>query len=190
VDVWLNDEGWQRVDPTLWIATTAQNALPQQRPSALHSETKLAWWQWIQRQWWGLDLVWTRWWLGFDQSGQQIWLQRLFGDQQRWLGLTVLLASMAASGLGWVMLRHSVAGRQPLDRSLRLLARFGVVPMPGESFAALCERASHLHPDQADLWMAMAERQQLIAYAQLSDTRRRDLLRQWRSIRRRLRSSL
>lgn len=190
VDVWLNDEGWQRVDPTLWIASTAQNSLSQQLPSALRSETKLAWWQWIQRQWWGLDLVWTRWWLGFDQSSQQIWLQRLFGDQQRWLGLTVLFASMAASGLGWVMLRHALAGRQPLDQSLRLLARLGVLPLPGESFPALCERASHLHPDQADLWMAMAERQQLIAHARLSDSRRRDLLHQWRIIRRRLRSYL
>ena len=188
VDVWLNDAGWQRVDPTLWITSTAQNGLPQQRLSALHSETKLAWWQWIQRQWWGLDLVWTRWWLGFDQSSQQIWLQRLFGDQQRWLGLSVLLASMAASGLGWVMLRHSLAGRQPLDQSLRLLAQLGVLPLPGESFSKLCQRAASLHPDRADLLLAMADRQQLIAYAQLSDSRRRDLLHQWRTIRRRLRS--
>jgi transglutaminase-like putative cysteine protease len=190
VDVWLNDEGWQRVDPTLWIATTAQNVLPQQPPSALSSESEFVWWQWIQRQWWGLDLVWTRWWLGFDQSSQQIWLQRMFGDQQRWLGLIVLLASMAASGLGWAILRHSLAGRQPLDQSLRLLARLGVLPLPGESFAQLCQRAASLHPDHADLLVAMADRQQLIAYAQLSDNRRRDLLRQWRRIRRRLRSSL
>jgi transglutaminase-like putative cysteine protease len=188
VDVWLNGSGWQRVDPTLWIASTAQNDLPQQRPSALRSESELAWWQWIQRQWWGLDLVWTRWWLGFDQSSQQIWLQRLFGDQQRWLGLSVLLASMAAFGLGWVMLRHSLAGRQPLDQSLRLLAQLGVLPLPGESFAKLCQRAASLHPDRADLLLAMADRQQLIAYAQLSDSRRRDLLHQWRTIRRRLRS--
>ncbi|QNI54242.1 Transglutaminase-like protein [Synechococcus sp. BIOS-E4-1] len=190
VDVWLNDSGWQRVDPTLWIASTAQNPLSQQLQSPLRSASELPWWKWIQRQWWGLDLVWTRWWLGFDQSSQQMWLQRLFGHQQRWLGLTVLLTSMAASGLGWVMLRQSVAGRHPLDQSLRLLARFGVVPLPGESFAALCKRASHLHPDQADLLAAMADRQQLIAYAQLSGSRRRDLLRQWRIIRRRLRSCL
>ena len=190
VDVWLNDSGWQRVDPTLWIASTAQNPLSQPLQSPLRSTSELSWWQWVQRQWWGLDLVWTRWWLGFDQSSQQIWLQRLFGDQQRWLGLTVLLTSMAASGLGWVILRHSVSGRQPLDQSLRLLARFGVDPMPGESFAALCGRASDLHPDQADLLAAMADRQQLIAHAQLSDSRRRDLLRQWRIIRRRLHAFL
>ncbi len=24
-------------------------------------------WQWLQRQWWGLDVAWSRWWLGFDQ---------------------------------------------------------------------------------------------------------------------------
>ena len=190
VDVWLNDSGWQRVDPTLWIAPSEEALISQQFPFPLRSESELSWWHWIQQQWWGLDLVWTRWWLGFNQSSQQIWLQRLFGDQQRWLGLTVLLTSMAASCLGWVMLRHSVTSRHPLDRSLRLLARFGVVPLPGESFDNLCKRASNLHPDQADLLAAMADRQQLIAHAQLSDSRRRDLLRQWRIIRRRLRSCL
>ena len=190
VDVWLNDSGWQRVDPTLWIAPGAEAPFEQQLSAAARSESEWSWWRWIQRQWWGLDLVWTRWWLGFDQSSQQIWLKRLFGDQQRWLGLTVLLTSMAASGLGWAMLRHSAAERQPLDQSLRLLARFGVHPAPGESFAQLCQRAARLHPDHADLLAAMADRQQLIAYAQLSAPKRQNLQRQWRMIRRRLRSSL
>ena len=190
VDVWLEGSGWQRVDPTLWIAPSAGASLSPQAPSALRSESELSLLQWVQQQWWGLDLVWTRWWLGFDQSSQQIWLQRLFGDQQRWLGLSVLLASMSASALGWAMLRHSIAGRQPLDQSLRLLTRFGVIPLPGESFSRLCERAARLHPEHADLLAAMADRQQLITYAQLSASRRRDLLRQWRMIRRRLRSSL
>ena len=151
---------------------------------------ELSWWQWIQRQWWGLDLLWTRWWLGFDQSSQQIWLQKLFGVQQQWLGLSVLLASTAALGLGWVMLRHTSAAHHPLDQSLRLLARFGVLPLPGESFGQLCQRAANHHPDQADLLAAMAYRQQMIAHAKLSDSSRRDLLRQWRSIRQRLRSCL
>ncbi len=190
VEVWLDGSGWQRVDPTLWIATTAAAPLSQQlQPDAI-SVHELSWWQWIQRQWWGLDLLWTRWWLGFDQSSQQIWLQRLFGDQQQWLGLSVLLASMLALGVGWVMLRHTSAWRHPLDQSLRLLARFGVLPLPGESFGQLCRRAARHHPDQADLLAAMAERQQLIAHAQLNNSRRRDLLRQWTKIRRRLRSCL
>ena len=190
VEVWLDGSGWQRVDPTLWIATTAAAPLSQQlQPDAI-SVHELSWWQWIQRQWWGLDLLWTRWWLGFDQSSQQIWLQRLFGDQQQWLGLSVLLASMLALGLGWVMLRHTSAGRHPLDQSLRLLARFGVLPLPGESFGQLCRRAARHHPDQADLFAALAERQQLIAHAELNNSRRRDLLRQWTKIRRRLRSCL
>ncbi len=192
VDVWLEGSGWQRVDPTLWIApgTQAEASRRRQQQSDRLSDAELSWWNWIRQQWWGLDLVWTRWWLGFDQSSQQIWLQRLFGDQRRWLGLSVLLASMAAFGLGWAMLRHSAAGLQPLDQSLHLLARFGVRPLPGESFGQLCRRAACLHPDHADLLLAMADRQQLIAHAQISDSRRRDLLRQWRMIRRRLRSSL
>jgi len=88
------------------------------------------------------------------------------------------------------MLRHSLEGRQPLDQSLRLLARLGVLPLPGESFAQLCQRAACLHPEHADLLVAMADLHQLIVFARLNDSRRRDLLRQWRLIRRRLHSSL
>ena len=191
VEVWLDGSGWQRVDPTLWIAApTAEVPLSPQAPSAEISAPEPSWWHWIQRQWWGLDLAWTRWWLGFDQSSQQIWLQQLFGDQQQWLGLSLMLASMAALGLGWVMLRHSSAGRHPLDRSLRLLAKFGVWPGPGESFGQLCQRAASDHPDQADLLASMADLQQRTAHAPLSASKRRDLLRQWRIIRRRLRSCL
>ena len=190
VEVWLDGSGWQRVDPTLWITPTAGAPFPGQAQSELMSGSEPSWWHWVQQQWWGLDLLWTRWWLGFDQSSQQIWLQRLFGDQLQWLGLTVLLASMAAFGLGWAMLRYSAASQSPLDQSLRLLARFGVLPLPGESFGQLCRRAASAHPDHAELLVAMADRQQLIAYAQVSHSRRRDLLRQWRIIRRRLRSCL
>lgn len=188
VEVWLDGSGWQRVDPTLWIAATAEVPLSQQAQAGMISVPEPSWWHWIQQQWWGLDLLWTRWWLGFDQSSQQIWFQKLFGDQQQWLGLLVLLASMAALGLGWVMLRHASAGRHPLDQSLRLLARFGVLPLPGESFGQLCQRAASHHPDQADLLLAMADRQQLIAHAQLSNSKRRGLLRQWRIILRSLHS--
>ena len=190
VEVWLDGSGWQRVDPTLWIAPTAEVPLSQQAQAGVNSVPEPSWWHWIQRQWWGLDLLWTRWWLGFDQSSQQIWLQKLFGDQQQWLGLSVLLASTAALGLGWVMLRNTSTANHPLDQSLRLLARFGVLPLPGESFGQLCQRAANHHPDQADLLAAMADRQQMIAHAKLSDSSRRDLLRQWRSIRQRLRSCL
>ena len=85
---------------------------------------------------------------------------------------------MVALGLGWVMVRNTSAGRHPLDQSLRLLARFSVLPLPGESFGLLCQRAASHHSDQAVLLAAMAEWHQLIANAQLIDCRRRDLLRQ------------
>ena len=188
VEVWLEGSGWNRVDPTLWIASSA-SAQPSSVFQSGVSSTEPSWWQWLRWQWWGLDLVWTRWWLSFDQSSQQAWLNALFGDQQHWLGLLLVLASVAATALGWVIMRESVTGRQPLDQSLRLLARLGVVPHPGESFSQLCRRAANVHPDRALLFTAMAEQQQLIAHARLSGSQRREHLRRWRTIRRHLRSS-
>ena len=37
---------------------------------------RTAWLRWLQWQWWGLDLAWTRWWLSFDQSAQAAWLEQ------------------------------------------------------------------------------------------------------------------
>ena len=146
----------------------------------------MSWWQWLQRQWWGLDLAWTRWWLGFDQTSQQAWLERVFGHQQRWLGLVVVLLSLAALALGLCLLRLRLASRDPLQQSLRVLARLGVMPELGESFPQLCSRAAKVHPARAPLLMAMAHQQQLLAHAPLNASQRRDHLRQWRLIRRSL----
>ena len=147
----------------------------------------MPWWRWLQWQWWGLDLRWTRWWLSFDQASQQAWLQTLFGAQLRWLGAIVVVSGFVAVAGGWLVLRMGFQPRSPLAKSLRLLARLGVVPQQGESFSRLCRRAARMHPDQATLFQAMADQQQLLAHAPLSVSQRRHHLRQWRTIRSRLR---
>ena len=40
-------------------------------------------------------MAWTRWWFGFDQTSHHAWLQRLFGAQLRWLGVTVVVSGIA-----------------------------------------------------------------------------------------------
>ena len=189
VELWLEGEGWQRVDPTLWATQTGSPAAAVAAESGQQRAAKLSWWRWLQWQWWGLDLAWTRWLLSFDQASQQAWLQMLFGTQLRWLGVTVVLSSMAALTAGWLLLRLGLRPRSPLSQSLRLLARRGVVPLQGESFPMLCRRAARMHSDLAPLLAAMADQQQLLAHAPLTPSQRRHHLRQWRQLRSRLRRS-
>jgi transglutaminase-like putative cysteine protease len=91
VELWLEGEGWQRVDPTLWAANSGLPAAAVAAQSEQSLEEQVPWWRWLQWQWWGLDLAWTRWWLSFDQSSQQAWLQMLFGAQLRWLGVVIVV---------------------------------------------------------------------------------------------------
>ena len=143
-------------------------------------------WRWLQWQWWGLDLAWTRWWLSFDQTSQQAWLQMLFGVQLRWLGVAVVVSGLVALLAGWLLLRLGLRPRSPLAQSLRLLARRGVEPLQGESFPHLCRRAARMQPDLAPLLKAMADQQQLLAHAPLTPPQRRHHSRQWRQLRSRL----
>ena len=186
VEVWLEGEGWQRVDPTLWATTTGLPAAAVAAESGPRREENVPWWRWLQWQWWGLDLAWTRWWLSFDQASQQAWLQMLFGAQLRWLGVAIVVSGIAALAGGWLLLRLALRPRSPLSLSLRLLARRGVVPLQGESFPRLCRRAARMHPDLAMLFQAMADQQQLLAHAPLTASQRRHHLRQWRQLRSRL----
>ena len=187
VEVWLRGRGWQRVDPTAWAGGGAPT--PQASVAAGAGwRGSVPWWRWLQWQWWGLDLAWTRWWLSFDQASQAAWLQGLFGDQLRWAGLVAVALAALAAGVGrllsggpWLGL-----GRDPMQRSVRLLQGLGVDAQPGESFAALCRRAAERRPDLTVELQTMAEAQQQLVHADLSRAQRRRQRSLWRQCRRQL----
>jgi transglutaminase-like putative cysteine protease len=148
-EVWLGDGGWQRVDPSGWTRGGATG----QGPAATEEQTSP--WRWLQRQWWGLDMAWSRWWLGFDRAQQDALLRRLLGEQRWALGWLILGGT--AAGLGTGLLLHRRRALAELDRPtrdlqalLQELARLPVVPSPGETLEQLAQRASALHPHLAD----------------------------------------
>ena len=190
VEVWLTGRGWQRVDPTLW-AVEGQQAVQSRDALASRSPGSLPWWRWLQWQWWGLDLAWTRWWLSFDQSSQATWLQALFGTQLRWAGMVAVGLAALAAGFGLMLLRGGwpVLERDPLRRSLKLLKQLGLAVRPGESFPALCHRAAKKHPELTETFQTMAEAQQHLTHAVLTPAQRRRQRQLWRQSRRQLRLS-
>ncbi|MEB3168274.1 MAG: DUF3488 and transglutaminase-like domain-containing protein [Synechococcaceae cyanobacterium] len=145
-EVWLSGEGWRSVDPTTWAAAAIGE--PSRGDGALG---------WLQRQWWGVDLAWTRFWLGFDQQGQEELLRRLLGEERRWLGPLVLGAvatslALALALLAWLQ-RRAARGdgwRRELERCLALFARSGVVPEPGETLPRFAQRVEGRWPQLAE----------------------------------------
>jgi transglutaminase-like putative cysteine protease len=146
-EVWLEGEGWRRVDPTAWVAEAEVVRGGRQRGPVT----------WLVRQWWGLDLAWGRWWLGFDRGRQQALLGRLLGERRELVGV-VLFGSLTLglagglAGLRWLgglaALAPAAGGapRRELERSLALLARHGLEPRPGETLPRFSERLAQADP--------------------------------------------
>jgi transglutaminase-like putative cysteine protease len=189
-EVWIEGTGWVAVDPSAWVgqASAAQALQPSAGADPL---------RWLVRQWWGLDLAWTRWWLGYDARSQDALLAWLLGDRQDQLGLLLLAAVGATLGgglalLGW--LRRRGEGdplRRELERCLLAFARQGWVPAPGETLPRLAVRLRERWPalePELGTFVACYENQRF-APSQgrqgLGELRRsrRDLLRRWRQVR-------
>jgi hypothetical protein len=185
-EVWIEGTGWVAVDPSLWVGEASAAQAPQ--PAGAADPLR-----WLVRQWWGLDLAWTRWWLGYDARSQEALLAWLLGDQQDQLGLFLLAAvGVTLAGglalLGWLG-RRGVGDpqRRELERCLLAFARRGWVPRPGETLPQLAERLREHRPElepELGAFVARYEAQRFapaMAGEGLVELRRsrRQLLRRW-----------
>jgi hypothetical protein len=193
-EVWLPGRGWQRVDPSAWVGASASN--PAGRVFTAAGPSSLEGWrlgaQWLQWQWWGLDLAWNRWWLGFDQAGQEALLERLFGDRRQALGLVLLggAGGLLALGVGWLQWLQAPAGppqrRRQLDRVLKRLEPRGLKPQAGETLETLAVRAQAMHLSQAPLLMQLASTYNQLRFKALQPSQQRRLQTQWKKLLREL----
>ncbi len=148
-EVWLPGQGWLGVDPSSWVegggATDGDaNAASRSAPGPL---------RWLQRQWWGLDMAWSRWWLGFDQARQEELLRQLLGGQRWALGWLILAGVGTGLASGLLLLRRGQRPGDPLERDLRgllrLLRELGLQAAPGETLEQLATRATRRYPSLA-----------------------------------------
>jgi transglutaminase-like putative cysteine protease len=179
IEVWLAEEGWRRLDPSDWIS---QGSAPRDSQVALGGGPLL----WLQRQWWGLDIAWARWWLGYDRQAQDLLLQLLLGQNRQWLGPLLLLGvgAFLAAGLSWLrwLQRRSAGGDRLARELLPLLAaleRRQLGPCPGETLAAFGRRVAGARPDLAEDLDALVAIAQRIRYAPPGPQPR-----DWRALRR------
>ena len=160
-EVWLADQGWQRVDPTAAIAPERieNNLLEALNPDDLRALPLLnppAWLHAARLQWDALANHWNQWVIGYNQARQRSLFESFgvnFGDVRQ-LGL---LFSALGSGLIMLALFWSLRGSSsidPVERSWQLFcrkqARHGLQREPWEGPQAYGERC-------AMAWLARAE---------------------------------
>jgi protein-glutamine gamma-glutamyltransferase len=158
-EVWIEGEGWRSLDPTLWVlggptlGDPSSPSAPATAPAnSAATPDRAGPLDWIARQWWGLDLAWGQWWLGFDQSSQELLLQRLLGPYRDWagallVGAVALTLALGVAAYGW--LRRRGEGdrlQQELNQLLRSCARRGLVPQPGETVSQFGRRLRQARP--------------------------------------------
>jgi hypothetical protein len=145
-EVWIEGEGWRRVDPSQWLAGSTGGREPR-------SSAEISPFHWLQRQWWGLDLAWSRWWLGFDRRSQEALLERVLGPWRAWSGVLALLGlaaclAVSVSVLAWLRRRRpDDPWRRELDRLLALLDRHGEPPLAGETLTSYVDRLGVRWPE-------------------------------------------
>jgi transglutaminase-like putative cysteine protease len=99
-EVWLEGEGWRRVDPTAAILPSRIERgladLPAGEPVPFVARVDLGWLRSMRHQWEAANNAWNQWVLSYDQQKQRELLSRLGMPEPDWRMMTVWLASLCA----------------------------------------------------------------------------------------------
>jgi transglutaminase-like putative cysteine protease len=150
-EIWLEGEGWRRVDPT---AAVAPERIEMSANEAALSGISEAWglsspsrliYQ-VQMAWDALDAKWNEWILGYGPENQNSFMRWLGMHEPSWrkMLLTLVIGVIALIMLISVLLM--IRYRPPRkDEAARLYARFvrktGLAPKTGETARVFAERA-------------------------------------------------
>ena len=162
-EVWLEPNGWVRVDPTAWVSPQRISSgilasLGDSPSDRARLGAQWAWWGQLEHSWIKLDLAWSRWVLSFDADRQE----HLLGTWRLWQGW-LLMGGMALAlppAVWWLQRqgRHSLsdADRRRLDQDLSALQVLGLCPERGESVDTFCSQASRSHPSLSPILEEMS----------------------------------
>ena len=159
-EVWLEGQGWVRVDPTALSAPSRVSqgmAAAQSRPDALPliMRPELAWLRQLRSHWEGAANVWNQWVLGYDNDRQRELLKRLGFQTPDWRtlvgALSVFVIGMMLGLLGWAY-RHRVK-RDAIDtvwyQFCKKMQRVGLARQAWEGPFDYGKRLVGVHPERA-----------------------------------------
>lgn len=178
-EVWLENRGWVRVDPTaaaapLRVDAGLAAASPQGAP--LLVRTNLGWLRSLRDNWDALGNKWNQWVLAYNPERQREMMAWFGIRSPSWETLAMVLFWSVTSVLGiiavWLLARY----RRPGDPALRAwiafcskLGRAGIARSESEGPLAFSERAAARLPGRADDVRAIAGLYVDLRYGRLHD---------------------
>ena len=181
-EVWLEGQGWVRVDPTGAIAPARMQgslsaALPNNAALPFMLRDPPQWLRNLRLNWDTLTNQWNQWVLGYDAERQFAFLTRLGMDSITWQ--KIALDMMAGVGVmialfALFMLRHLFT-RQPDKvqaawlKLCRKLAKAGLPRAAHEGALDYAARIATAHPELADVIHDLAARYSALRYGTIHD---------------------
>jgi transglutaminase-like putative cysteine protease len=159
-EVWLEGQGWIRVDPTAVVApsridTGITDALPAGEPLPALIQMRGEWLRSLRYRWEAVNNAWNQQILGYDPQRQRELLARLGFPDGDWRSLTTLLgiacSVLMAIILAWTLYQrpHPDPATRLWHKTLRHLARRQVNCAPWETPLDLVQRVEAEHPELA-----------------------------------------
>ncbi len=147
-EVWLEDKGWVRIDPTAAISPNRveqgiENAMPEaviDVPLGIKNSSALTRiWQRMRNSADMINYQWAQWVLGYGPERQQLLMQMLGFGLVDWKQLTIMLVTLLGLALGLLtlyLLTRTVKASDPAknyyDRFCKKLARVGLARQSDE----------------------------------------------------------
>lgn len=159
-EVWLDGQGWVRVDPTAAISpgrveSGLESALPGREPLGGMVPVSMEWLKAMRHRWDALNNSWNQWVLGYTPERQREVLSRLGLDNPDWRTLIMALSTSVGLALlalaAWIFRprRETDPARAIWKQALVRLEKQGLHCPPWESPLALARRLETEAPELA-----------------------------------------
>lgn len=179
-EVWLQDKGWVRVDPTAAVSPERiefgiSEALNNTDELPIMARKDYPWLKKAYLNWDSVNNGWNQWVLGYDDKKQLDFLKKLTGknlnlqDMLLWMiGIIVLFMAVTTCFL----LKQNKAKLKPAQRLyveyLNQLKRIGLVPHSSEAALDFAQRAAIVLPHHKQLIIEIAQRYNVLMYSAAS----------------------
>lgn len=172
VEVWYDDSGWQRFDPTVWVAperlsggleqaVAYEDSFLQQSPFALAKLKDIAWLNSLRLQLEHIDFIWSRWILGFDSRQQLALFEHLLGELNSYNIALLTFAVICSIGLLLAVFYLPMWHKQKLPlpqqlylKALNKLEQHGIKRPPGSGAQDYAEQVKRQVSPQAGHYFA------------------------------------
>lgn len=163
-EVWLNSQGWVRMDPTAAIAPerveqsiNIEQQIASGAVSYIDINSEIAQSSWLNqaRQLWGsLDYSWQRWVINYNSINQAKFLTSLgIGTIKQMIYWLVGVIALITVLISWSLLRRTPRTADKVlivyNRFCRKLSKTGLFRKPGEGAIDFADRIKRVYPDRS-----------------------------------------